>query len=153
MNEDGLGNESFGDVSRNRRSRGGRWTDIGLSTCLVLAVSVPTMALEEDWNGRPMIDETNHLWIIAAFLVAAAFLVGGAMAGYRRPAAAATDSAAAAGIAVAVLLMGAVSRRLWMTHQDVPFAVARLWCLGVVASLLLSSAGAMLGRRLTTRPR
>jgi hypothetical protein len=149
--------------SEVRRHRGGHWADVGVSALLVLAVSVPTMVVEEDWDSRPMIDETTHLWIVAACLVSVAFLVGGAVAGYRRPSAAAvhaTRSAeiaaavllatAAASVAVAVLLVGAVSRRLWITHQSVSFAVARLWLLGVVAALSLSALGSLVGRWLTT---
>ena len=57
--------------------RGGSgWSDVTLCALLVLAVAVPTMAIEEDWHGSPMIDQPSHLWIVAAALVAGAFLVG-----------------------------------------------------------------------------
>ena len=63
------------------------WTDIVGSALLVLAVAVPTMIIEEDWHGRPMIDQSTHLWIIAACLVAGAFFIGGAVVAFRRPSA------------------------------------------------------------------
>jgi len=145
-------NESSRGVFRRRPDRPG-WTVIGVSAFLVLAVSVPTLAVEEDWHGSPMIDQPSLLWIIAASVVAATFFVGGAVAGYRRPCAAVTHATAAAGLTVAVLLVCAVSRRLWLAHEVVPIAVAWLWCFGAVAALLLSAAGSLLGRRLTTGTR
>ncbi len=108
------------------------------------------MAVEEDWHGRPMIDGPTHLWIIAACLVAGAFLVGGVIAGHCRPSAALEYATVAASLAVAVLFVAAVLRRLWLVHEGVPAGVARLWCLGAVAALFLSGAGSLLGRRFTT---
>jgi hypothetical protein len=70
---------------RAPRSRG--WADIVGSALLVLAISVPTMIIEEDWHGRLMIDQPTHLWIIAGCAVAAAFFIGGAIVACRRPSA------------------------------------------------------------------
>jgi hypothetical protein len=154
MNDGELNYEPSSKVHRNLRCRGGfRWIDVGVSAFLILAVSVPTMAVEEDWHGSPMIDQPTHLWVIAACLVAAAFLVGGTVAGYRRPAAATMHATAAAVLAVAVLLVGAVSHRIWLAHRGMSIAVALLWCLAVVAAVLLSGAGALFGRRITTATR
>jgi len=151
MNEEELCDESPRDEHRSGRRRSALgWADIGMSALLILVISVPTMAVEEDWHGRPMIDEPTHLWIIAACLVAAAFLVGGVVAGHRRPSAAPGHATAAASLAVAVMLVAAILRRLWLAHKGVPIGVAGLWCLGVVAGLFLSAAGSLLGRRLMT---
>jgi len=122
------------------------WVDIGISALLMLAVAVPTMAVEETWHGRPMIDQGTPLALVAACLVAAAFLAGGAVAGYRRPSAAAVHAVAAGGLTVAMLLVGAVIRRFWVAHEGVPHKVALLWFLGVVASLAFSVAGSEIGR-------
>jgi hypothetical protein len=139
--------ESSGSERGNGRHRGGiRWADVALSACLQLAVSVPTMAIEESWHGRPMIDQPSSLWLVAAGLVALAFLVGGAVAGYRLPSAPVVNGAVAATIAVAVLVVGALIRRFWFVHEGVPLAVAVLWCFGAAAALLLSAAGSELGR-------
>src|SRR5580698_10176924 len=89
-----------------------RWADIGGSALLVLAVSVPTMIIEEDWHGRPMIDQSTHLWIIAACLVAGAFFAGGAVVAFRRPSAPTRYAAATGILAVVVLLLGGLTRRL-----------------------------------------
>jgi len=151
MNEEELSDESSRDAHRSGRCRSGLgWADIGMSALLILVISVPTMAVEEDWHGRPMIDEPTHLWIIATCLVAAAFLVGGVVAGHRRPSAAPGHATAAASLAVAVMLVAAILRRLWLAHEGVPIGVVELWCLGVVAALFLSAAGSLLGRRLIT---
>jgi drug/metabolite transporter (DMT)-like permease len=151
MNEEELSDELSRDAPRSGRRRSGlSWADIGMSALLILVISVPTMAVEEDWHGRPMIDEPTHLWIVATCLVAAAFLAGGVVAGHRRPSAAPEHATAAASLAVAVLLLAAILRRLWLAHEGVPIGVAELWCLGVVAALFLSAAGSLVGRRLTT---
>ena len=117
MNQEKLAVTSCDPTSETRRGRRGlHWPDVFLSALLMLAVAVPTMAVEEDWHGRPMIDQGTPLAAVAGCLVAAAFLAG--------------------------------SRRLWFAHEGVPGAVAWLWCLGVVAVLLLAAAGSLVGRRL-----
>lgn len=125
------------------------WADIVGSALLVLAVSVPTMIIEEDWHGRPMIDQSTHLWIIAGCIVAAAFFCGGAIVAFRRPSAPTRYAAATGFVAVAVLLIGGLSRRLWLVHENVSVAVQHLWLLGVVAAVTMSIAGSLLGRQLT----
>jgi hypothetical protein len=132
---------------RTLRSPG--WADIAGSALLVLAVSVPTMIIEEDWHGRPMIDQPTHLWILAGCLVAASFFAGGAIVAFRRPSAPTRYAAATGILAVLVLLTGGLFRRLWMVHERVPIDVQHLWLLGVIAAVALSLAGSVLGRQLT----
>ena len=132
--------------ARHRRGPGLRV--IAWSTFVILVVAVPVMAVEEEWHGKPMIDQGNHLWLVAAFLVAGAFLAGGALAGYRRPAAAARYALAGAATAIAVLLGAAVGRRLWIAHEGLSVAVARLWFLGILVAGSVSAAGSQIGRRL-----
>jgi hypothetical protein len=133
-----------------RRELGKEWAEIALSACLVLIVSIPVMIVEEDWHGHPMIDEGTHLWILPAFLVASAFLFGGALAGFRGPSAAVAHAVPAASFALAILLLGAVLRRFWVVHEGTPIAVVYLWCLGIIGALMLSLIGSLLGRRLAT---
>jgi hypothetical protein len=139
-----------GGKRRNRPPRGAKWAKIALPTCLVLIVSIPVMVVEEDWHGRPMIDEGTHLWILPALLVASAFLFGGALAGFRSPSTAVAHAVPAASFALAILLLGAVVRRFWVVHEGVPNAVVLLWCLGIIGALTLSLIGSLLGRRLAT---
>jgi hypothetical protein len=133
----------------NQRSRA--WTDVVVSVIVVLVVSIPTMAIEEDWHGRPMIDQQTHLWVIAACLVAVSFFVGGVIAAIRRPSAPARSATTVAVVAVAVLLIGALYRRVWLVHEPVPTAVLKLWCLGAVTAVVLSLAGALFARQMGSR--
>lgn len=119
-----------------------------LPTCLILLVSIPVMVVAEDWHGHPMIDEGTHLWILPTVLVAIAFLLGGALAGFHRPPAAVPDALASASIALVTLLLCAVLRRLWVAHEGVPMPVVHLWCLGVIGALTLGLVGSLIGRRL-----
>ncbi len=125
------------------------WADVVGSALLVLAISVPTMIIEEDWHGRPMIDQPTHLWVIAACVVAAAFFIGGAIVAFRRPSAPTRYAAATGILAVAVLLIGGLYRRLWLVHENISVTVQHLWLLGVIAAVAMSLAGSLLGRQLT----
>jgi hypothetical protein len=145
--------QSTGGASGAGRWAGSGWSDVTLCALLVLAVAVPTMAIEEDWHGIPMIDQPSHLWMVAGGLVAGAFVIGGAWAGHLHPRAAAPYAIAAGALAVAVLLGAATVRRLWFVHEGVPNGVARLWLFGVLVALSLSAAGSQLGRWLTTAAR
>jgi uncharacterized membrane protein len=120
---------------------------IAVSVLLILVISVPTMVVEEDWHGHPMIEQPNHLWVIAACLVAVAFLIGGAVAGHRRPLSSTRNATLAASLAVLVLVVSALFRRLIVVHEGVPGRVVQFWCMGVVTALVLSALGSLLGRR------
>ena len=106
------------------------------------------MIVEEDWHGHPMIEQGAYLWVVPALLVASAFLLGGLLAGFRCPSTGVVDAGFAASTALAVLLLGALFRRLWFVHEGVPRAVVDLWCLGVAAAMILSVIGSLFGRRL-----
>jgi hypothetical protein len=114
----------------------------------MLVVSIPTLIVEENWHGQPMIDEGTHLWILPAVLVASAFLFGGALAGFRCRSTAVVHAGAAASFAVAILLLGALFRRLGVVQEHVPNGVVVLWILGAIGALMLSVIGSLLGRRL-----
>ncbi len=131
-----------------RRSVGIRWPFVVALALVELVISVPTMAVEEDWHGHPMIDERTFLWVAAGCLVAAAFLGGGVFTGYRLPSAAAKHAVMAAAVAITVLLAGALARRLLWGHTGIPGTVVVLWCIGSAVSLLLSALGSQLGRYL-----
>ncbi len=124
------------------------WAEVALAACLVLVVAIPAMVVEENWHGQPMIDEGTYLWLVPAFLVAAAFLFGGALAGFRCRSTAVAHAGGAACLAVAILVLGALFRRLSVVHEGVPNDVVRLWVLGAMGALVLSMIGSLLGRRL-----
>ena len=50
-----------------------------LGVIVTLALAAPTLVLEENWHGKPMIDQPGHLWIVPTIVVAAAFALGGAI--------------------------------------------------------------------------
>jgi hypothetical protein len=135
---------------RNRPTRRTKWAEIALSTCLVLIVSIPVMIVEEDWHGHPMIEQGPYLWILPAFLVASAFLLGGGLAGFRGPSTAVAHAVLAASFALVILLLGALVRRFWVVHEGVQNAVLLLWCLGIIGAFILSLIGSLVGRRLAT---
>ncbi len=129
-----------------RHHIGAPWSDVITTAFVALIISVPTMVVEEDWHGHPMIDQSTHLWIVAVLLVAGAFLAGGLVTGLHRPVTGFRHATAGAALALAVLLVAALGRRLLVAHENVPVAVLELWCAGVIACLGLSAAGARLGR-------
>jgi hypothetical protein len=50
-----------------------------LGAVATLIIAAPTLAIEEDWHGRPMVDQPGHLWVIPTLVVAAAFTLGGVL--------------------------------------------------------------------------
>jgi hypothetical protein len=126
------------------------WADFALPVCLVLLVAVPVMVVEEGLHSRPMIDEGTSLWILPAVLVASAFLFGGVLSGARCRSYAVPRALAVASVSLAVLLLGAVFRRVWIVHEGTQNAVLFLWFLGVVGAVSLSVIGSCLGRRLAS---
>ena len=124
------------------------WAEVGIGLAVMLVISLPTMTIEENWrHGRPMIDQHTLWWIAAAVVVLGAFFLAGLVLGYRRPASAAVDSAVAAGLAVAVLLVGAMYRRVWVVHEGTPEIVLKWLVLGAVGAVAASLYGSRLGRR------
>jgi len=138
-------------VLHDRRSRPPQGKDarrlVGISPAIfVLLMSIPAMVVEEDWNGRPMIDERSHLWLIPAAIVVSAFLVGGILVGYRRSSQALLHAMVMATVASGVLLAGALVRRLWLVGNGLPMAVLKLWFLGALCAGVLGEVGALLGK-------
>lgn len=122
-----------------------------MSSSLILAVAVPTLVVEEDWHGRPMIDQPTHLWVIAAALVVIAFLFGGVMTGYRRRTSPALYALISGCLSVTILLGSAIFRRLFLIHDGAPKAVLLLWCVGGIAAILTTVLGSLIGRGLGMR--
>ena len=135
-----------------RSSTGHGFVELSAAVALILLVSVPTMVVEETWHGHPMIDQPSFLWVVPACLVAVSFLLGGAVIGHFRPSSALRPAIGVGAIAVLVLVIAALCRRLWVVHEGVPGAVLRLWCIGAVAGFILSATGSFLGHRLFPRP-
>ncbi len=125
------------------------------SVALILVIAVPTMVVEEEWRGRPMIEQGNFLWLVPATLVVLAFFLGGRLAGKRTRS---SSSALAAGtmvgiMATATLLLGGIVRRHWILHEVYWADVVRLWIGAAIAAVAIAIAGAYHGRRAASRLR
>ncbi len=120
---------------------------------LALVISVPTMAVEEDWHGLPMLDQPIHFWwifpawVIPLLIVMAAMVVGGALAGRTRPSHAVARGAAVGILAVVVLLAADSVRRFALESKGVPVVIGELWMGGSFTCLVMSSLGGYLGGR------
>lgn len=113
-----------------------------------LVVSVPALLWEELWRGQPMIDQPGHLWLVPAVITVAAFFVGGYIAGrHRRRRRGALIQAVALAVPVSLLLIVAdIGRRLDL-HRGFTLPVAGLWLYALIGTVVISSLGALYGRR------
>jgi hypothetical protein len=119
------------------------WARAAVGLVVILIVSVPTLALEEDWHGTPLIDQPDHKWVLPAIVVAAAFVVGGVIAASRRRwwFDGALHGLVVGVVATAVLLAADVVRRHDL-HKAANPGVFKLW---VVAGIAASALGAIGG--------
>ncbi len=113
-----------------------------LGLLVTLVIAVPTLALEEDWHGRPMIDQPGHLWVGPTVVVALAFALGGALAArglvelWRALLHGLFAGAGAAGL----LLLADVVRRA-VKGQALSEGVLRLWIEAALLSVVIASVG------------
>jgi hypothetical protein len=113
-----------------------------LGVVLTLAVATPTLVLEENWHGKPMIDQPGHLWILPTIVVAAAFALGGAI-GARRNAQlwqALFHGLVVGALAAGALLAADIVRRA-MVHRTLSAGVLRLWVEAALLSMVIASLG------------
>jgi len=109
---------------------------------LTVGIAAPTLVLEENWHGRPMIDQPGHLWVLPTLVVAAAFALGGGV-GARR--ASLLSKALLQGLvigttAAGVLLVADVVRRA-IDNRALSEGVLRLWIEAAVLSIVIASLG------------
>lgn len=124
---------------------------MGIAT--ILLIGAPTLVVEEDWHGRPMLDQGGHLWVIPTLVVAAAFALGGVLAARGTPRLG--DAAArglVAGVAAAAVFLGADAVRRALRNQAVSPAVARLWVLATVLSVVIAGLAAASAHALRRSP-
>lgn len=108
---------------------------------VALVVSVPTLAAEEAWGGRPMIDQPGLWWMVPGAVVLAAFFAAGIVAGRGRPRRRGTTAAVAGALAVATLVVADVIRRLVVVGESLSWPVAVLWIYGGLAAVAVTAAG------------
>ena len=130
-----------------------RW-GAGAGLVLTLVVAVPTLAVAEDWHGRPLIDQGGLAWLVPAIVVALAFFAGGALAGRHGTS---IGRALAEGLWVAVpavlALLAADAVRRLAVNPNLPGGVVGYWAAGATASILFAVAGAASGQRTASRRR
>jgi hypothetical protein len=119
------------------------WIRVAIGLIVTLVVSVPTLAIEEDWHGQPLIDQSDHKWVLPAIVVAVAFVIGGMIAASRRRwwLDGALHGLAVGVVATAVLLAADAVRRHGL-HKAANPGVFKLW---VVAGIAASALGAIGG--------
>jgi hypothetical protein len=129
-----------------------RWPKILFGVILTLAVAAPTLIIEENWHGKPMIDQPGQLWVIPTLVVAIAFAAGGAI-GARRI----TElweslfHGLMVGTAASVVLLAADVRRATV-HRPLSEGVTRLWVESALLSIVLASLGGAFSYLRSTRP-
>lgn len=121
---------------------------------VTLVVAVPTLAIEEDWHGRPMIDQPGHLWVLPTVIVAVVFAIGGAIGtwGLDELWRALRDGLVIGVCSAGVLLLADVARRA-IRDQVVSEAVARLWIEGALLSVVMAALGGAVSYLRATRGR
>jgi hypothetical protein len=108
-----------------------------------LVVAVPALTIEEDWHGRPMIDQTGHLWVLPTVVAAIGLILGGAVSGRRATGLwrASLLGALIGMLASAVLVTADLVRRAGR-QQTVSPPVLRLWVEAALISGVLAAIGA-----------
>jgi peptidoglycan/LPS O-acetylase OafA/YrhL len=130
-----------------------RWPKILLGVVLTLAVAAPTLFIEENWHGKPMIDQPGQLWVIPTIVVAISFAAGGAI-GARRITElwqALFHGLIVGTAASAVLLVADVVRRATV-HRQLSEGVLRLWVEAALLSIVLASLGGAFSYLRSNRP-
>ena len=121
------------------------WAHAAIGLVVTLVISVPTLALEENWHGAPLIDQPHHKWVLPAIVVAAAFVLGGVIAASRRRwwLDGSLHGLAVGVAATAVLLVADAIRRHGL-HKAANPGVVRLWVVAAIAACLLGAIGGAL---------
>jgi hypothetical protein len=119
---------------------------------VTLVVTAPTLVIEENWHGRPMIDQPGHLWVVPTLVVAGGFALGGAVCARRTTELwRALLHALGLGTVVAGALLIADIVRRAMHHQSLSAGVLRLWVEATLLSMVLASLGGAAGYLRSTR--
>jgi hypothetical protein len=112
----------------------------------ILVVALPAVLAIEAAKGNELRGEESSLWVLGALAVVAAFLIGGGIAGARRPETAIGHSVAAAALALIVLVVVAIARRL-VDGPDLSGATAAAFVLLGVVCLSMGVVGGYLSMR------
>jgi hypothetical protein len=118
------------------------WARTAIGFAVTLVISVPTLALEENWHGAPLIDQPHHKWVLPAVVVAVAFVIGGVIAASRRRWwLDGSLHGLAVGVAATAVLLAADAIRRHGLHKAANPGVVRLWVVAAIAACLLGAIG------------
>ena len=112
----------------------------------ILIVALPAVLAIEAAKGDELRGQESSLWVLGALAVVAAFVIGGGIAGARRPETAIGHSVAAATVAFVVLVVVALVRRL-VAGPDLSGATAAAFVLLAVVCLSMGVLGGYLSMR------
>ncbi len=119
---------------------------VGGAALAILVVALPVVLAIEATKGGDLAGEESSVWVLGALLVVAAFVIGGGIAGARRPETALGHSVAAAALAYIVLVVVAIVRRL-VDGIGLPGAVGASFVLLAVVCVAMGVAGGYLAMR------
>ena len=122
---------------------------VGGAAMAILVVALPAVLTIEAVKGDDLAGEESSIWAVGALAVVAAFVIGGGIAGARRPETAIGHSAAAAALAFVVLAVVAIVRRL-ADGAGLPAAVDATLVLLAVVCLSMGILGGYLAMRVRT---
>jgi hypothetical protein len=114
-----------------------------------LVIALPMVIAIELVKGDDLAGEESSLWVLGALVVIAAFVVGGGVAGARRPETAIGHSLAAAAVAFVVLVVVALVRRA-VDGLGLPASVVATFVLLAVVCLSMGVLGGYLAMRVRT---
>jgi predicted permease len=119
---------------------------VGGAALSILVVALPAVLAIEAAKGDDLAGEESSIWVVGALAVVAAFVIGGGIAGARRPETAIGHSAAAAALAFLVLVAVAIVRRL-VDGSGLPAAVGATFVLLAVVCVSMGVLGGYLAMR------
>ena len=120
------------------------------SALATLVVALPVVLTVEAVKGDDLAGEESSLWLLGALAVVAAFVIGGGIAGARRPETAIGHSVAAAALAFIVLVVVAIVRRV-LDGSGLPASVAATFVLLAVVCLSMGVLGGYVAMRVRAR--
>jgi hypothetical protein len=120
---------------------------VGGAALAILVVALPVVLAIEAVKGDDLAGEESSIWALGALAVVVAFVIGGGIAGARRPETAIGHSVAAAALAFVVLVVVACARRL-VDGAGLPSAVGATFVLLAIVCLSMGILGGYLAMRI-----
>jgi hypothetical protein len=107
-------------------------------------VSAPALAIEETWQGHPMIESGQPTWIPFAVWAAAAFVLGAGLVADTRRNASIGRGLLLGVVMTIVLVVCDLFRRFTLVGEGVSFGVIRLFFIAGIGAIALSGLSGFL---------